>query len=52
MYHSNEVKSQLDSRKKPDDVKVEFCLSKIKPLHAQWLIDMYNYFTTEKDILF
>ena len=42
-YYSNEVKSQLDN-----DVEVDFRLSKIKPLHAQWLIDMYNYFTTEK----
>ena len=29
-------------------IEVDFRLSKIKPLHAQWLIDMYNYFTTEK----
>ena len=46
-YYSNEVKSQLDSGKELD-VKVDFHLSKIKPMHAQWLIDMYNYFTTEK----
>ena len=47
-YYSNEVKSQLDSGKELNDVEVDFRLSKIKPLHAQWLIDMYNYFTTEK----
>ena len=45
VYYSNE----LDSGKNLDDVEVDFCLNKIKPLHAQWLIDMYNYFTTEKD---
>ena len=49
-YYSNEVKSQLDGGKKLDDVEVDFRLSKIKPLHAQWLIDMYNYLTTEKGI--
>lgn len=47
-YYSNEVNSQLDSAKELNDVEVDFRLSKIKPLHAQWLIDMYNYFTTEK----
>ena len=49
-YYSSEVKSQLDSGKNLDDVEVDFCLSKIKPLHAWWLIDMCNYFTTEKGI--
>ena len=47
-YYSSEVKNQLDSGKNLDDIEVDFRLSKIKPLHAQWLIDMYNYFTTEK----
>ena len=47
-YYSNEVKSQLDSGKELDDVEVDFRMSKIKPLHAKWLIDMYNYFTNEK----
>ena len=37
-----------DSGKALDDIEVDFHLSKIKPLHAQWLIDMYNYFTAEK----
>ena len=46
-YYSNEV-SQFDSGKELNDVEVDFRLSKIKPLHAQWLIDKYNYFTTEK----
>jgi len=41
-YYSSEVKSQLDSGKKLDGVEVDFRLSKIKPLHAQWLINMYN----------
>ena len=47
-YYSGEVKSQLDSGKELDDIEVDFYLSKIKPLHVQWLIDMYSYFTTER----
>ena len=27
---------------------MDFRLSTIKPLHAQWLVDMYNFFTSEK----
>ena len=47
-YYSNEIKSQLYSGKELNDVEVDFRLSKIKPLYTQWIIDMYNYFTTEK----
>ena len=35
--------------KKPlEDVDVDFRLTVIKPLHAQWLVDMFNSFTTQK----
>ena len=31
-----------------EDVEVDFRLSVIKPLHAQWLVNLYNFFSTEK----
>ena len=47
-YYSGAVKEQLDSGKQLDDIDVDFRLSTVKPLHAEWLISMYNYFTTRK----
>ena len=29
-----------------EDIEVHLRLTVIKPLHAQWLVNMYNYFTT------
>ena len=28
------------------DIEVDMKLSTIKPLHAQWLVNLYNFFTT------
>ena len=47
-YYSGAVKEQLDSGKHLDDIDVDFRHSAVKPLHAEWLISMYNYFTTRK----
>ena len=47
-YYSSAVKEQLDSGKQLDDIDVDFRLSTVKPLHSEWLISMYNYFTTRK----
>jgi len=46
--YSREVKNQLDNGTALDDAEVDMRLSKIKSLHAQWLIEMYNHFTTER----
>ncbi len=47
-YYSDAVKKQLDDGKALDDIDVDFKLTTMKPLHAQWLVSMYNFFTTEK----
>jgi len=44
-YYSSEVKNHGTTL---DDVEVDLRLSKIKPLYAQWLIEMYNHFITER----
>ena len=46
MFYGDAVKQQLDGGKSVEDVEVDFHLTTIKPLHAQWLVNMYNLFTT------
>ena len=45
-YYSDCVTKQLESGKSLDDIEVDLRLTVVKPLHAQWLVDMYNYFST------
>ena len=47
-YYSDAVKQQLESGTKLEDVEVHFRLSVIKPLHAQWLVNLYNFFLTKR----
>ena len=49
-YYAGAVREQLESGKELEDIDVDFRLSVIKPLHATWLIAMYNYFTTNKGV--
>ena len=45
-YYSDCVSKQLEAGKNLEDIEVDLRLTVVKPLHAQWLVDMYNYFTT------
>ena len=45
---SEEVKRQLDEGKSLDEIEVDFRLTVLRPLHAQWLIAIVNHFTSEK----
>ena len=47
-YYCGEVKQQLDSGKPLAEIEVDFRLTILKPLHAQWLIALYNQFTSDK----
>ena len=47
-YYAAAVKQQIDGGKQLDDIQVDFRLSRIKPLHATWLIALYNYLTSSK----
>ena len=33
--------------KKIEDVKIQFHLTALKPLHAKWLLEFYNHITSE-----
>ena len=48
VYYSLAVKQQLDSGKAFEHIDVHFHLTVIKPLHAQWLVNMFNFFATQK----
>ena len=45
---SNEVKHQLDTGKRDEDIDVDMRIhiTAIKPLHTQWLVNKCNFFNT------
>ena len=47
-WFSKQVYDQLALGTEPSKVKVSAKLSDIKPLHAQWIVDLYNYIRKEK----
>ena len=48
MYCSEIVRHKLENGENVKDVEVDLRLFVIKPLHAQWLVSMYNFFTSSK----
>ena len=45
-WYSLEVMKQLDNGRNAEETEVKLLLSKLKPLHASWLIELYNHFTS------
>ena len=45
LWHAEQVKSELDKGKKIEEIDISMKLSILKPLHAKWLIDLYNCMT-------
>ena len=51
-YYSTPIQQQLQSGKSTDDIEVDLRLSVLKPLHAQWLVKIYTFFTGDgQDII-
>ena len=46
LSRADQVKSELDKSKKIKEIDISTKLSILKPLHARWLIDIYNYMTS------
>ena len=44
-WYSNEVKQQIELGCDSTDVNVDLRLTVLKPLHAVWLVDLYNHLT-------
>ena len=47
-WFSAMIAKDLDAGKPMEEIEVKLQLSTLKPLHAQWVVDLYNYLTSEK----
>ena len=46
-WYSQQIKNQLSLGKKVEEIKIEFHLTTLKPLHTKWLVVYYNDITSE-----
>ena len=47
-WYSNEIKLQLETGTKLDDVEVKLTLTTLKPLNSTWIIEFYNKMTSDE----
>ena len=47
-WYSGEIANALDSCKELHDIDIQLKLSILKPLDAKWVLERYNYLTSEK----
>ena len=47
-WYRKQAKEPLSHGKKAEDMEIKFYLTLIKPLHAKWLMELYNHITSEK----
>ena len=50
-WYAREIFKQLDGGSNIYDVNVPLKLSTIKPIHAKWLIGLYDYFRNNRDMI-
>ena len=52
-WYTEQVSAQLDKGIAIDDIDIKLRLSLVKPLHASWLVDLYNHMTSgaAKDLI-
>ena len=48
-WYAQQIENQLSLGKKVEEIKIEFRLTTLKPLHAKWLVEYYNEITSEND---
>ena len=48
-WFSDQVARQLKSGNDTTDIKVSLMLSDLKPLHAKWIVDLYNHIEGENN---
>ena len=46
-WYAQQIENQLSLGKKVEEIKIEFRLTTLKPLHAKWLVEYYNEITSE-----
>ena len=47
-WYSAQIQSHLNSGVVLDDVDVDLRLSVLKPIHATWIVSMYNHFSSSE----
>ena len=50
MWYIEQVAKQLHEGKAPPDLEVSLNLSEIRPLHAKWIYEMYEYLRGRSDL--
>ena len=48
-WYCSQIMKQLDDGKELHDINIDLKLSKLKPLHAEWLVELYNQMSTAED---
>ena len=46
-WYAQQIVNQLSLREKVEEIKIQFRLTTLKPLHAKWLVEYYNEITSE-----
>ena len=49
-WYSSSIAKQLDEGKAVEDIDVVLKLSILKPLHAEWIKELYDYMTSEEGL--
>lgn len=47
-WFSARISDERDSENELDDIEIKRHLSVLKPLHVKWVVDLYNYLTSQK----
>ena len=50
-WFSNEVASQLKQEISPADIKISAKLSVLKPLHAAWIVNLYEHLSSNQEMI-
>ena len=45
-WYSSQIMKHLDDGKELHDINIDLKLSKLKPLHAEWMVELYNQMST------
>ena len=49
-WYAQQTGNQLSLGKKVEEIKIEFRLTTLKPLHAKWLVEYYNEIASENGL--
>ena len=47
-WYMSEITKQMDDGKSVEEVDVKLQLTRLKPLHVEWLTELYNHMTTQE----